>query len=138
MFFDDNSAAALDMYFALRGYDDRVYKAEDNSAEFSAKKKDDDCVYKVTYNADERSFEITYTVNGELNDSLLCVLTDGDLLKCCYVGTIERTFISRVSRDGKSDVEWFDRMITDPAETEANEERGNVSYDGEKLSGLIK
>lgn len=138
MFFDENSAARLDMYFALRGYDDRSYKEEENAAEFTAKKKDDDCSYKVSYNAEDGRFEIIFTVNGEIQDSLLCVLTDDDLVKCCYSGTIDRTFISRVSRDGKSEVEWFDRMITDPAETEANEERGNVSFNGEMLSGKIK
>ena len=138
MFFDSNSAAMLDMYFTIRGYDDRVYETDGNKATFTCSKKDDVCVYKMTYDADSRFFEISYYVNDELKDSLSCEMTDKELVKCCYVGTLERTFISRVNSDGESQVEWFDRCITSPYETSAGEDRGNVEFDGEKLSGVIK
>lgn len=138
MFFDSNSEAVLDVYFKIRGYENGVYTENGNTAEYSAKKKNDECVYKTSYDAERRCFEIVYTVNGEIKDNLKCELGENTLMKCCYSGTIDRTFISRVNSDGESTVEWFDRKITDPCETEANEERGSVVFDGEKLSGVIK
>ena len=138
MFFDDNSENNLGIYFALRGYEEKQYTETGNEAEFSAKKKGDLYSYRMSYDADAGSFEISLYVNDELKDSLQCSFDGETLVKCCYEGNLQRTFISRVNDEGASTVEWFDRQIVSPDETEANEDRGSVVYYGEMLSGVIK
>ena len=138
MFFDRNSEQTLGIYFTLRGFESKSYSEEGNTAVFTAMKKSDEYVYEMTYDADAGSFEIVLSVNGETRDSLRCTFDGDSIEKCCYEGTLQRTFISRVNKNGESTVEWFDRMIRTPEETEADEERGSVVFDGEMLSGVIK
>ena len=95
MFFDDNSENNLGIYFALRGYEDKKYTENGTEAEFSAKKKGDQYSYRMNYDAQAGSFEISLYVNDELKDSLRCSFDGETLEKCCYEGNIQRTFISR-------------------------------------------
>ena len=64
-------------------------------------------------------------------------MSDGTLTKNCYSGTLQRTFISRVNKDGTSKIEWYDDHVENIPETD-DEEHGYVVYDGIALSGVIK
>lgn len=137
MFFDDISENTLNIYFALRGFEDKEYTVKDTEAEYKCKKKEDEYVYRVSYDTDKQSFEIVLYVNGELKDSFKCEMSDGTLTKNCYSGTLQRTFISRVNKDGTSKIEWYDDHVENVPETD-DEDHGYVVYDGIALSGVIK
>lgn len=137
MFFDDNAENTLNIYFALRGYEDKEYTQNGNTAQYGCKKNGDAYVYKASYSAESRSFDITLDVNGELKDKLSCSMTDDSLTKYCYRGTIDRTFFSRVNKDGTSRIDWYEGLVSYEDEA-AQEEYGYVAFDGMILSGVIK
>lgn len=137
MFFDDTSENTLSIYFALRGFEDREYTADEHTAKFSCRKNEDQHVYTVEYETAAKTINVTHTVNGEKKDHLGCKIDDDGLYKECYSGSLQRTFVSRVNKDGTSKIEWYDKDVTDnpPAE---DEEHGYVVFDGLTLSGVIK
>ena len=137
MFFDDISENTLNIYFALRGFEDKEYSADENKAEYKCRKNDDIHVYTVEYEITTETINVTHTVNGEKKDYLACVISDDGLYKECYSGSLQRTFVSRVNKDGTSKIEWYDRDVTEDKPTE-EEEHGYVIYDGLTLSGVIK
>ena len=137
MFFDDNSENTLNIYFALRGFEDKEYTEDGSTAEYSCKKKDDSYLYRVIYNEDASGFEIRLYQNGELKDFLICDLDGDQLSKICYRGTLNRTFISRVSEDGKAEVVWIDDKV-ESVDAIPDGEHGYVIYDGINLTGVIK
>lgn len=137
MFFDETSENTLNIYFALRGYDDKEYSVNENKAEYKCKKNEDQHVYTVQFDAENKTINVTHTVNGEKKDYLDCRIDDDGLYKKCYSGSLQRTFVSRVNKDGTSKIEWYDRDVADdPPEDE--EEHGYVVFDGLALSGVIK
>ena len=137
MFFDDNAENNLNIYFALRGYEDKEYTQVDNSAEYGCKKKNDAYLYKASYDAENKTFEISLLINGELKDSFRCSISDDSLIKYCYSGSLDRTFISRVNKDGTSQIDWYEGL-TENGETVDENEHGYVVYDGKTVSGVIK
>lgn len=137
MFFDDNAENTLNIYFALRGFEDKVYQQSDNTAEYSCKKKDESYLYKASYDAENNTFGITLEVNGELKDSFRCTLTDDSLTKYCYRGTLDRTFISCVNKDGTSQIDWYEGYTEDGTDV-AEDDHGYIVFDGIALSGVIK
>lgn len=137
MFFDDSAENTLNIYFALRGFEDKVYSQEENTAQYSCRKNDDAYLYKASYDAEQSRFEITLEVNGELKDSFKCVMDDDSLTKYCYRGSLDRTFISAVKKDGTSRIDWYEGMTENGEEKSANE-HGYIIYDGKILTGEIK
>ena len=137
MFFDDNAENNLNIYFALRGYEDKEYTENDNSAEYKCKKKNDSYLYNACYDAENKSFEISLSVNGELKDSFKCDLSDDSIIKLCYSGSLDRTFVSRANKDGTSRIDWYEGLTENGEEVDENE-HGYVIYDGKALSGVIK
>lgn len=137
MFFADNSENTLNIYFALRGFEDKEYIQNDNTAEYRLKKNGEQYVYTASYDPDEQSFEISQSVNEELKDSFKCTVTDELLVKYCYRGKLDRTFISRVNKDGTSRIDWYEGL-TENGEDIPEEEHGYIIYDGINLSGVIK
>lgn len=138
MFFSADSEKNLNIYFALRGFENKEYKEEENRATYSCTKKDEKYVYSVSYDTEKQSFEITLSVDENVKDVLKCRLDEKSLFKLCYSGYLNRTFISRVYEDGKSKVSWYDELITDEADIPAEGEHGYVDFDGATLSGEIK
>ena len=137
MFFDDNAENTLNIYFALRGFEEKTYTQDEYTAQYGCKKNGDSYVYVMNYSAENKSFEISLDVNGELKDAFKCSMTDDSLTKYCYRGTLDRTFISRVNKDGTSRIDWYEGLV--PAEQDADrEEYGYVVFDGMILSGVIK
>ena len=137
MFFDDTSENTLNIYFALRGFEDKEYTEDEDKAEYKCKKNEDQHVYTVQFDTAGKTINVTHTVNGEKKDYLGCKMDDDGLYKECYSGSLQRTFVSRVNKDGTSKIEWYDRDVTDtPPEEE--EEHGYVVYDGLALSGVIR
>ena len=137
MFFDDNAENTLNIYFALRGFEDKEYAEDENKAEYSCKKKDDEYKYNASYDVQNKSFEITLHVNGELKDSCRCAITDDSLTKYCYSGPLDRTFISVVNKDSTSRIDWYEGLTGDGADV-PEEEHGYIIFDGSVLSGVIK
>ena len=137
MFFDDNAENTLNIYFALRGYEDKEYSQGENQAQYSCKKNGDSYVYKASYSVENKSFDITLEVNGELKDKFSCSMTDDSLYKYCYRGTLDRTFVSLINKDGTSRIDWYEGLV--PADEQAaQEEYGYIAFDGIILSGVIK
>ena len=137
MFFDETSENTLNIYFALRGFENKEYEASEKEAQFKCSRKDDRYVYKAVFDAEAKSFDITLTVNDELKDSLHCDINDTELIKICYSGALGRTFISRVNKDKTSKIEWYDEYLKEIPSDETKE-HGYVVYDGVTLSGIIK
>ena len=138
MFFDISSENTLNIYFALRGYEEKSYSYDGSSAEYVCRKKDDRYRYTVSYDTEKSSIDITLYVNDELRDRLYIEMTDDTLSKLCYSGTLQRTFVSRVNNDGTSRVDWYDELIQTLPEEQNDEGHGYVIYDGVALSGVIK
>jgi hypothetical protein len=138
MFFSADSEKNLNIYFALRGFENKEYKEEENRATYSCTKKDEKYVYSASYDTEKQSFEITLTVDENVKDVLKCRLDEKALFKLCYRGYLNRTFISRVYVDGKSDVSWYDEYVPDEASVPEGTDHGRVNFDGVTLSGEIK
>lgn len=137
MFFDDNAENTLNIYFALRGFEDKEYTQNENTAQYSCKKNNDAYLYKASYDAENMSFEISLNVNEELKDSFRCSMSDDSLTKYCYRGTIDRTFIIIVNKDGTSRIDWYEGLTADGTEI-PEEEHGYIIFDGTVLSGVVK
>ena len=137
MFFDETSENTLNIYFALRGFEDKEYTENERTAEYKCRKNDDQHVYTVEYDTAGKTINVTHTVNGETKDLFTCRIDDDGLYKECYSGSLQRTFVSRVNKDGTSKIEWYDRDVTEDKPAE-EEEHGYVVYDGLTLSGVIK
>ena len=59
MFFDDDSADRLSLYFKLLGYSKREYKSDGCSASFICEKDGSVFKYEASYDEDGSTFEIT-------------------------------------------------------------------------------
>lgn len=135
MFFDDDSADRIGLYFKLLGYSKREYAEEENTAIFICEK--DECSYKyeVVYDEKALGFGITVYKDDTVYEVFECSVNEDDLTKVYYDGNIKRIIISKSDSDKNVSIKWYDTEYSRDIDFAKLEETGFVKYENGTLTG---
>ncbi len=134
MFFDDDSADRLGLYFKILGYSKREYAADGRSASFICEKDGSSFKYEAAYDEDNSAFEITVYKNGAVSEALRCIVNDKGVKKIYYDGHIKRIITSVADGENNVEIDWYNNeFIEDFGIPEVR--TGYILYENGVLSG---
>ena len=135
MFFDEDSAQRLGIYFKLLGYTKREYEEDGNTAAFTCEKDSSSFKYEVSYDEDDSVFEITVYKDEDVSEAFRCFVTNKDVKKEYYDGNIKRLIVSRSDAEKNVYIEWYDTEFTEDFDVSGLEPSGIVMYENGTVTG---
>ena len=134
MFFGDDSADRLGLYFKLLGYSKREYREEENSASFACEKDGSSYQYEASYDEDAQGFEITVLKDGSVSEAFKCRLNGAGVYKIYYDGNIKRIITSTTDGENAVEIDWYDNEFIEGFGV-PEEKTGYIKYENGVLSG---
>ena len=134
MFFAENAAEELNLYFRLYGYVYKEYSQNEKKAVLKCEKDGAIYIYEVSYSEEPVYFEILIYKNDAVIESFKCSLTEDSIEKVYYDDNIKQLIVSLASSDGSVSVSWYGTEFIEGFSIPENEPSGSVTYKDGVLS----
>ncbi len=128
MFFGENSAEELNLYFRIYGFNYKEYSADGNKAVFKCEKDGAVYRYEVSYGEDPKYFEILNYKNDTVVEALKCNIDDNSIFKVYYDGNIKQLIVSSADSANNVVISWYGTEFIENFGIPAADASGSVQY----------